>query len=47
VKRRIGWLKECRRPAARCEKLAEPFLSIVRVAMIRPGPRLLNPSDKT
>jgi hypothetical protein len=30
----MGWLKESRRLATRCEKLAENFLALVELAMI-------------
>jgi transposase len=35
VERCVGWLKECRRLAARYEKLAENFLAMVTLAMIQ------------
>ncbi len=35
IERCIGWLKECRRFAARYEKLAENFLARVNLAMIQ------------
>lgn len=35
IERCIGWLKECRRFAARYEKLAENFLAMVELAMIQ------------
>ena len=42
----VGWLKECRAPATRFEKLAANFLGTVRLAMILRQLRLLDSSDR-
>ena len=47
VERCIGWLKWCRRVATRYEKLAESFLTMIKLAMIQRCNRLLEPSDRT
>ena len=47
VERCIGWLKCCRRIATRYEKLAESYLTMVKLAMIQRCLRLLHPSDRT
>ena len=47
VERCIGWLKWCRRVATRYEKLAERYLAMVKLAMIRRCLRLLEPSNRT
>jgi len=47
VERCIGWLKWCRRVATRYEKLAESYLTMVKLAMIQRCNRLLEPSDRT
>jgi transposase len=47
IERCIGWLKCCRRIATRFEKLAINFLSMVKLAMIQRGLRVLDPSDTT
>jgi transposase len=47
VERCISWLKENRRLATRFEKLAVNFLAMVKMAMIRRCPSLLDSSDRT
>ena len=47
IERCIGWLKWCRRVATRYEKLAESYLTMVKLAMIQRCNRLLQPSDRT
>lgn len=47
VERCIGWLKWCRRIATRYEKLAEAYLSMVKLAMIQRCLRLVGPSNRT
>ncbi|HRQ72370.1 MAG TPA: transposase, partial [Phycisphaerales bacterium] len=47
VERCIGWLKWCRRVATRYEKLAESYLTMVKLAIIQRCNRLLEPSDRT
>jgi transposase len=48
VERCIGWLKRCRRIATRSEKLAQHFLAMVKLAMIKRCLRVLGePSDRT
>jgi transposase len=47
VERCIGWLKWCRRIATRYEKLAESYLSMVKLAMIQRCNRLLELSNRT
>ena len=46
VERAIGWLKENRRLGTRFEKLATNFLGMVKLAMIRLCPRLLDSPDR-
>jgi len=47
IERCIGWLKWCRRIATRYEKLAESYLTMIKLAMIQRCNRLLQPSDRT
>ena len=47
IERCIGWLKWCRRVATRYEKLAESYLTMIKLAMIQRCNRLLEPSDRT
>lgn len=47
VERCVGRLKEGRRLATRFEKLAVNFLAMVKLAMIRRCPRLLDSPDRT
>ena len=47
VKRCVGWLKRCRNPASRSDKLALNFLAWIKLAMIRQSLRRLYLSDTT
>jgi transposase len=47
VERCVGWLKENRRLATRCEKLAVTFLAMVKLALIQRCLRLLDSPDRT
>lgn len=47
IERCISWLKWCRRVATRYDKLAESYLTMVKLAMIQHCNRLLEPSDRT
>lgn len=47
VERCIGWLKWCRRIATRYEKLAENYMTMVKLAMIQRCNRLLELSNRT
>jgi transposase len=47
IERTVGWLKECRGPATRFEKLAVNFLAMVKLAMFQRCLRLLDSPDRT
>jgi len=47
IERCIGWLTWFRRVATRYEKLAESYLTMIKLAMIQRCNRLLRPSDRT
>jgi len=47
IERCIGWLKWCRRVATRYEKLAESYLTMIKLAVIQRCNRPLEPSDRT
>ena len=47
IERCIGWIKWCRRVATRYEKLAESYLTMIKLSMIQRCLRILEPSDRT